>query len=433
MRASTRRTSVMIALAAMLLPNASNAQTPSANDRIAGEWIFEMTGDAQPQRVVLRLEADTLRGRVYGQDLIGAVKGTRVEFRVGSFRWRATIRGDTLTGWLGVDRDSSTWRGTRFRAPAVARRFNFSPTSWQRGVSATVSPVLRLAPGDTVQTSTLDAGGWGKGAFGERGNRPSEGGNPLVGPFYVEGTVPGDVLVLKLHRVRLNRTWAFSGTEIVDQAVDAGYARDRKYTNTDNKWTLDTATATARLTAPSPALAAYRVPLRPFLGVVATAPSQIYTPSSRDAGSFGGNMESAHLTEGATVYLPVSTMGAYLYVGDGHAAQGDGELTGDAMETSLDVTFSVEIKRWGFASMVRAENAEYIMSLSNGGSLDEAMRRATADMARWIESEYQVNANDVALILGFAMRYDIPDLVPPSVGVTARVPKSALATLTRRK
>ncbi|MDX2183868.1 MAG: acetamidase/formamidase family protein, partial [Gemmatimonadaceae bacterium] len=282
---------------------ASAAQTAATDAGIAGEWIFEMTGDAQPQRVVLQLVGDTLRGRVYGQELTGRVLGSRVEFRVGSYRWRAALRGDTLTGWLGVDPDSSAWRGTRFRRPAVPRRFEFTPTSWERGVSATVRPVLRVAPGDTVRTSTLDAGGWSTGAFGERGNRPSPGGNPLVGPFYVEGAVPGDVLVLRLHRVRLNRTWAFSGTELIDQAVDQGYARDRKYANTDNKWTLDTATATARLTTPTPALKDWRVPLRPFLGVVAVAPSQQFTPSSRDAGSYGGNMESAHLAEGAVVYL----------------------------------------------------------------------------------------------------------------------------------
>jgi amidase len=431
-RAGIGRRTVPLLLSLLCLSTSLSAQATTA-ERIGGEWVFQMDGDDQPQRVVLTVERDSLRGRVYGQDLVGALRGARVEFRVGGFRWRGTLRGDTLTGWLGVGSDSSAWSGQRFRAPAVGRAFDLAPTTFHRGLSATAPPALRINARDTVRTTTLDAGGWGRGAFGDRLNKRSPGGNPLTGPFYVEGAVPGDVLVVRLHRVRLNRDWAFSGTQLIDNAIDARYAVDRKTMDIDNKWTLDTLTQTARLTTPTPGLADFRVPLRPFLGVIAVAPGGSFVPTSRDSGPYGGNMEYAQLREGTTLYLPVSTMGAYLYLGDGHAAQGDGELTGDAMETALDVTFSVDIKRWGFAAMPRAESAEHIMSIGTAGSLDEAMRRATTDLARWIEADYDVTATDVALIMGFAVIYDIPDLVPPTVGVSARIPKSALATLARRK
>jgi hypothetical protein len=86
-------------------------------------------------------------------------------------------------------------------------------------------------------------------------------------------------------------------------------------------------------------------------------------------------MEHPFIREGATVLLPVRARGATLYLGDGHAAQGDGELTGDAMETSRDVTFSVDIQRWGFDDIARVEDNGQIMSVGVGGSLDEAMRR----------------------------------------------------------
>jgi acetamidase/formamidase len=235
------------------------------------------------------------------------------------------------------------------------------------GIAASDTPVLRIVAGDTVHTSTLDAGGWGSGALGAANNKRDRGGNPLVGPIYVENALPGDVLIVKLHRVRLNRAWAFSGTSLMETAIDPSYAAGRESGRQDDKWVLDTVTSTARLAQPSTALADFSVPLHPFLGAIATAVSADHAPSSREAGSFGGNMENKWVREGATVMLPVRVRGAYLYLGDGHAAQGDGQLTGDAMQTSLDVTFSVGIRRWGFKSLVRVEDAEQIMSIGVEG------------------------------------------------------------------
>jgi amidase len=229
--------------------------------------------------------------------------------------------------------------------------------------------------------------------------------------------------------VQLNRDWAFSGTSLMESAIEPNYAVDRKEVMADNKWILDRTTNTARLKDPSPALREYRVPVRPFLGVVGVAPGGEWVPSSRESGDFGGNMENARLGEGATVLLPVSSTGAYLYIGDGHAAQGDGELTGDAMETSLDVTFSVDVIRWGFQTITRAEDDEFVMSLGVGGSTDQALRRATSDMARWLEKRFEITSTDAALLMGFSLSYSVTDIVPPAFGVTARMPKRVLAAL----
>lgn len=421
----------LVVLPSLSTPGLAAAQT-RRDARLVGEWIFVMDGDRQPQRVILKADGDTLRGRVYGQPFAATLEGSRLRFAVGSYRWRATLTGDSLSGWLGVGTDSSTWTARRFTPPATARAYDLVPRMYHRALSATVAPALRLFPGDTVRTSTVDAGGSGRGALGANGTRLTPGGNPLTGPFYVEGAVPGDVLVVRLHRVRLNRDWAFSGTSIVGNAIDTEYAAARKSVDMDNKWVLDTAAGTARLKSPPPALAGLRIPLRPFLGVIAVAPGDGVAPSSRDSGPFGGNMEYAQLREGTTLYLPVTELGAYLYLGDGHAAQGDGELTGDAMETSMDVTFSVDVQRWKFASVPRAESAEHIMSIGIGGSLDDALRRATSDLARWLEVDYKLTSNEAAVILGFAVIYDVPDLVGAQVGVSARLPKSVLATLGRR-
>jgi acetamidase/formamidase len=411
---------------AALAQSQVRSSTPAS---LAADWIFEMSGDAQPQRVRLTLANDSLRGRVYGQPFAATFTNNRLTFAVGDYRWRATLRNDTLSGWLSVGTDSSRWTGVRDGRSRNPRSNTLAPSAYAHGVSATDTPALRIVAGDTISTSTLDAGGWAKGEINAPGNKRDRGGNPLVGPIYVENALPGDVLIVKLHRVRLNRSWAFSGTSLMETAIEPSYAAERKQTQQDNKWRFDTLTNTARLAKPSTALADFTVPLHPFLGVIATAPSADYTPSSRESGSYGGNMENKWLREGATVYLPVRVRGAYLYVGDGHAAQGDGELTGDAMETSLDVTFSVEIKRWGFQDLVRAEDNEQIMSVGVGGSLDEAMRRATSDMARWLEEDYKLSSTDAAVVLGFAAQFDIPDVVAPGFGVTLRVPKTALGQL----
>ncbi len=425
------RTCGLLLVPLLTAPLVTQAQ-PSRIVQAAGEWVFVMDGDQQPQRVVLTPDGDTLRGQVYGQAFGATLAAQRLSFRVGDFRWRGTFKGDSLTGWLGIGTDSSHWSARRFRPPAMARSYAFTPATYQRQFGTDAPPVLRLYPGDTVHTTTIDAGGNARGAFEDRANHVSRGGNPLTGPFYVEGAVPGDVLIVRLHRVRLNRDWAFSGTQIVDGAIEPSYAAQRKSVQQDNKWVLDTIAGEARLQNPSPALTGLRIPLRPFLGVIAVAPGDGVVPSSRESGAFGGNMEYAQLREGTTLYLPVTTLGAYLYLGDGHAAQGDGELTGDAMETSMDVTFSVDVARWKFADIPRAETADHIMSIGVGGSVDQALRRATSDLARWLEADYKLTSTEAALIMGFALIYDVPDLVGTQVGVSARLPKSVLASVTRR-
>lgn len=405
----------------------ANPKPTAQLGQLAGDWIFAMDGDGQPQRVRLEVQADSLRGSVYGQRFSVSIAGRVLTFRVGDFRWRGRIDGDSIAGWLGIDPDSSRWSAVRERPTRTARRIVFTPATYARAF-AVAPPALRLVAGDTVVTTTVDAGGWGAGAFGDRTNKLTVGGNPLVGPFYVEHALPGDVLEVTLHRVRLNRGWAFSGTWLVDNAIEPSYANERKSTPQppDNQWVLDTVTMQARRSQANGALADYRVPLAPFLGIVATAPGSEFAPSSRESGSYGGNMENRYMREGITVLLPVSQRGAYLYIGDGHAAQGDGELTGDAMETSLAVSFSVKVRRWGFQNQVRAENATHILSHGVGGSLDEAMRRATTDLARWLESSYRLSSSDAAVLLGFSVQYEVTDVVLPHFGVTARLPKSAL-------
>src|SRR5437870_13813446 len=93
---------------------------------------------------------------------------------------------------------------------------------------------------------------------------------------------------------------------------------------------------------------------------------------------------------GATVYLPVSVPDALLYVGDGHALQGDGELNGNALETSMDVEFTVELVKDKRIPSPRVENADYLMAMALAGSLDDAFRQATANMTMLLMNDYKL-------------------------------------------
>jgi acetamidase/formamidase len=144
-------------------------------------------------------------------------------------------------------------------------------------------------------------------------------------------------------------------------------------------------------------------------------------------GSYGGNMDYNQMREGTTLYLPVYAPGALLFIGDGHAAQGDGELTGDALETSMQVEFTVSLVKGMSTQGPRAENEDYLMSFGIANSLDDAVRTSTTQLVNWLQRDYKLEPNEAAIVLGTAIRYDIAELVDPLVHVVAKVPKSALA------
>jgi len=140
-------------------------------------------------------------------------------------------------------------------------------------------------------------------------------------------------------------------------------------------------------------------------------------------------MDYNGLREGTTIYLPVNQAGALLFVGDGHAVEGDGELTGDALETSMDVEFTVNLLQGQRTGGPRAENDEYIMAMGIAGSLPDALRQATTELARCIERDYHLTANESAMVLGTSIRYDIAEIVDPQVNIVAKLSKSVLAQL----
>jgi acetamidase/formamidase len=416
---------------ALLVPAALPAQSVPPAD-LAGEWALasDLYGETNHRRMTVEAEGDRVTFKAWGMNLEGGIRDGRLELkRTGKdgppAKLSGTVGRDGMSGDFSIADFKGKWKATRIpvRPPDAPREHVFEPKAFHRVFSGAIPPVLHLYPGDTVKTWSVDAGG-----VDAKGVRRSMGGNPLTGPFYVEGALPGDTLVVKLKRIRLNRDSAISSGSLAANAITPDYVQERKpVENYDSSWVLDREKGVARLAKPTAALKDYTVPLRPFLGCVGVAPAGNMVFRSGYPGNFGGNMDYNRLTEGVTLYLPVFQPGALLFVGDGHAAQGDGELTGNALETSMDIAFGVDVIPRKPLEMPRAEDDEFLMAMGIAGSLTEALQIATAAMARWLEEKHKLNASEAASVLGTAMRYDIAEVVDPLVNVVAKVPKKALA------
>ena len=297
--------------------------------------------------------------------------------------------------------------------PANPKTWDFEPKEFQGVYSAAIPSVLHIFPGDTVRSRTIDSTG--------------RSAAKLTGPFYIEGAIPGDTLVVKLNKLRLNSETARGGSQIHRKAVTPGYAESAQYSPTFNsEWTLFPDLGYAKLAHPTERMKNYMVPLLPMLGSIATAPAAGQSVRAGDLGVFGGNMDYNQMNEGVTLYLPVFNPGALLFFGDAHAAMGDGELNGSALETSLKVELTVGLIKGYSTGHPRLENENYLMSVGVAAAVSDAIQIATSQLATWLKKDYQLNDNEVAVVLGTAIKYDIAELVDPRISVVAKMPKSAL-------
>jgi amidase len=379
-------------------------------------------------RLSLAVSGEKLTGTIGGRPIEGTVRGTAIEFKEGKLTAKGSMEGADLKGEAVFPDRTVQWSAVRMLPrPASPRTHVFEPTEFHLYFSSKVAPALRIHPGDTVRTWSVDAGG-----RDQQGVQRSPGGNPQTGPFYVEGAMPNDTLVVRLNRVRTNRDWAGSGSTIMRTALEPGTLGFLKWdTGFNSRWKLDATKNVAFLEKPTETLKNLTIPLQPMLGCVAVAPQGDSSVRTTDSGRFGGNMDYNQIREGTTVYLPVTHPGALLFLGDGHAAQGDGELTGDALETSMDFEFTVDLIQDRNFGHPLAETAEFLISIGIGGSLDQALQQATSGMVRWLERDYKLGPSESAMLLGFAVKYDVVDLVGTQVSVAAKLPKTTLGQLTK--
>ena len=180
---------------------------------------------------------------------------------------------------------------------------------------------------------------------------------------------------------------------------------------------------------PSDKLRGLELKLAPMLGVVGVAPYWDQAIAAADLGQFGGNLDYNQIREGTTLYLPVYQAGALLSMGDGHALQGDGEITGQGLETSMDVEFTVDLIPGHLMDQPWAENDEFVMVSGIGGSLTDALQLATGGLSNWLHSYYQLNTSETATVLANAIRYDVAEIVDGHVHVVAKIGKNTLAQL----
>jgi acetamidase/formamidase len=422
-----------------LLPTLLYAQSPDLN----GDWLVtrDFWGSSLHQRLTLKLAEGKLTGDFAGDKLEGTVAGSKIHFiakdeRGNTEELTGSISGETLTGEI-VSKPTDEERPethpfTARRAPqphgGPPQRHEFVPTKFERLFSAATPPVLTISPGDTVHTTTVDAGG-----TDEKGVTRVLGGNPETGPFYIAGAMPGDLLVVHLNRIRLNRDWAISDDAIVPRGLTAQSAVRMKDGGKSVRWHLDRERGLATLEKAPEGLKSFSVPVRPMLGCVATAPG-FGQPgfATGDSGRYGGNMDFNEIIEGATVYLPVTQPGALLYVGDGHALQGDGELNGNALETSMEVEFTVELLPKQSVPAPRVENATHIMTMGLGGSLDDAFRNATANLGQWLDQQYKLTPSEIAMVVGTSVEYKISEVADRNAGVVAKLRKDRLTSLPKK-
>ena len=307
------------------------------------------------------------------------------------------------------------------------------PGKYYRTFAHTNAVLKRIQPGDVVVTKTLDSGGQDY-----RGEQAAPGSNPLTGPFYVEGAEAGDALAVKLTKVRLNRNWGSTAyrlglfslmPEYVETIYPNQYKADvvRKGRSNVLPWDIDLAKGTVHLREPVSSKVKLEFPAKPMLGCIGVAAAGDWAPTSGPAGPYGGNLDYNEIGEGATVILPVTHAGGLLYLGDGHALMADGEPTGTGVETSMDVEFSVTVLKNSAVTGPRVENAEYLISLGAQpefvSSLDQGLRMATTDMARWLVRDYGLEPWAAHQLIGAVGKYDV---VTVAGTVALKVPRTYL-------
>jgi acetamidase/formamidase len=426
---------------AAILPGSTvlRAQQP-----LQSQWAVSVDffGNHRHQQLFLLSQAGRLKGSFGENALTGTLTGNQIHFtsrdKVGQlYDVVATLAGDTLSGELTItDTANPPVIGKHVlsayaipqRAPGPPRTVDFRPTHYSNQFSADIPAVFTIWPGDTIHTTTIDSGG-----IDEHGVTRALYGNPQTGPFYVGNAKPGDVLAIHIKRLRLNRDYADSLDAIANRVKDANLAVKARNLGHNVRWHLDLQRNVATPADTSGHLKNFSVPLRPMLGCIAIAPDFGFAPfSTGDAGRYGGNMDYNDVVEGSTVYLEVTQPGALLYMGDAHAAMGEGETTEWGLETSMDVEFSVDVIPDKFISTPRVDTGSHIATVGLAGSIDDAAKMATSGMVQWLEQDYQLTPAESAQVLGSMAEYTISEVPDRNAGVVLRLRKDLLQKLNQQ-
>ncbi len=305
-------------------------------------------------------------------------------------------------------------------------------------------PAVRVESGDSVTVETRDAFGY------DRDRRPLppqmkqqaagttlQESNPLVGPVYVDGAEEGDLLAVHVSSIRLTRDFAISQQgpgfgSLTGEAPGRSLLYNEPVQQIWYQWRLDLERGTAAIDLPKSRLGRAEIPLRPFIGSIGVAPRFGRVETALTPGEYGGNMDFREIVQGTTLYLPVWVKGACLSFGDVHAAQGDGEVNGTALEVTAEVSLRLEVVRGKQAQWPRLSNQQYIMTIGSGRPLEDCVRISQVEMLRWLTAEHGFNREEAWQLMGQVGGISIANFVDPSYTAVALFPKEYLPAILGR-
>ena len=321
-----------------------------------------------------------------------------------------------------------------FAHPPKTHRLEATPATVAYGYYwSEAPPVLRIDSGDIIDVDTLltntptglaKAGvpddkiqASLKAIVGEvTGDRRGPGGHILTGPVYVEGAEPGDVLEVKILSIELPLDYGYNGC--------SGYLPENCETGLPAKIIpLNRKKMTAEF------LPGIVIPLKPFYGSIGIAPApELGRLSSNPPGRHAGNMDNRELVAGSTLYIPVFARGALFEIGDGHAAQGDGEVDQTAIETSLRGRLQLTVRKDMKLTWPRAETATDYISMATDPDLIIATKTAIQEMIDFLVAEKKLTRHQAYQLVSIAGNVAVTQLVDkPNVGVHVKLPKSIFA------
>jgi acetamidase/formamidase len=298
-------------------------------------------------------------------------------------------------------------------------------------------PALVVRSGDIVVANTRDAGGFDENMQPisdeqkQRSNATFFPANPLVGPIYVEQARPGDTLVVNIQRITLNRAYARSKHLahlgcLTEEGPGKQLLLNEPVPEKTFDWQMNLDGKVASLELKESKPKRIEIPLHPFLGSIGVAPRFGRVEMSLAAGEYGGNMDCVETKERTRLYLPVWLQGAYLAFGDVHAAQGDGEICGVALETTAEVTIKLEVEEGRSVEWPRMEDRTHIMTVGSGRPLMDCVRIAQVELVKWLVDDYGFEKWEAFQVISQVGTMRIGNVVNPSYTVIAKFPKKYL-------
>ena len=300
--------------------------------------------------------------------------------------------------------------------------FNYTPQTFYSEYKK-CDPACLITEGQKIATTTLDAHGWDG-----KGERRADFSNPLTGPFVIENAQVGDTLVVKIDSIKPlgGKGWSYAYPRPwLVEAADAALYPEKK----SIEWRVDSESGFA--SADFLPQGTVKIPLRPMLGCVGVACKAGEAASSQQMGAFGGNLDFQLLNAGAQLELPVMVPGGYLFVGDAHAVQFAGEITGAAVEVPAEVEFSVRLNKGKAIHWPWGETQEALFTLGTGKPFEAAVQHAVSEMIYRLQRDYGLAPAPAAQLTGPLGEIQACSLVSDSFSAACLISKAALSALGR--